>query len=87
MTCRRRIDVVEDRAGRTVTVRASGSSAVIPWRCREASTTMPAPMAFPAMLVPVPRIVSGTPASAARWTTAASSSTVAGATTANGNTR
>ena len=55
--------------GRTVTVRASTSSAVIPWRCRAASTTIPGPIALPAMLVPLPRIVSGTPAVEARWTT------------------
>ncbi len=44
-------------------------------------------MALPAMLVPAPRIVSGTPASAASATVAASSSTVAGAATAAGRTR
>ena len=73
--------------GRTVTVRASGSSAVIPWRCRATSTSSPGPSALPAMLVPAPRIVIGTPAADASPTTVASSSIVAGATTAAGTTR
>ena len=73
--------------GSTVAVRASGSSARIPARCRERSTTSPGPIALPAMLVPAPRIVSGTPASAASATTAARSSRSRGATTAAGSTR
>ena len=73
--------------GSTVAVRASGSSARTPARCRERSTTSPDPIALPAMLVPAPRIVSGTPASAASATTSARSSRSRGATTAAGSTR
>ena len=51
------------------------------------STISPRPIALPAMLVPAPRIVSGTPASAAIATTAARSSESRGATTAAGTTR
>ena len=49
--------------------------------------TTPGPIALPAMLVPVPRIVTGTRASAASATVAASSSVSRGATTAAGTTR
>ncbi len=73
--------------GRTVAVIPTGSKSRIPAMWRETSRTRPVPIALPAMLVPAPRIVTGTPDSAAIARAAAMSSASTGATTAVGRTR
>ena len=64
--------------GCTSAVRASRSSSSTWLRCRLVSTTIPAPTALPAMEVPAPRIVSGTPDSRPTSRAAATSSVSAG---------
>ncbi|CAM5687023.1 hypothetical protein SAFG77S_04890 [Streptomyces afghaniensis] len=54
---------------------------------REKSRTTPSPTALPAMLVPPPRAVTGTPASRQARSTATTSSAVRGKATARGSTR
>ena len=51
------------------------------------STTMPVPMALPAMEVPAPRMVNGTPLSRATASVATSSSVSRGRTTTRGGIR
>jgi hypothetical protein len=73
--------------GSTTAVRASASMATTRVRCREVSTTMPRPMALPAIEVPAPRIVRGVPEVRATSSTAESSSPCRGRTTTAGTTR
>ena len=47
--------------GSTTAVRLPGSTSTIRLRCRAKSMTMPVPMALPAIDVPPPRLVTGTP--------------------------
>ena len=65
----------------TRAVRASGSSSRIRFRCREQSSTIPAPMVWPARLVPAPRGVTTMPSRLATRTVAAMSSACRGKTT------
>ena len=55
--------------------------------CREKSSTMPEPTELPAMEVPPPRLVSGTPARRATSSAAAASSACRGKATTPGTTR
>ena len=73
--------------GSTTAVRASGSIAWMRLRCLAKSTTTPAPTELPAMDVPAPRAVIGTPVVAQASTTASTSSTCLGRTTTCGTTR
>ena len=73
--------------GSTTAVRASASTDRTRFRCREKSSTMPGPTALPAMEVPPPRQVTGTPNRVATWSAAAASSTCAGKATTLGTTR
>src|SRR6266545_4640740 len=73
--------------GSTVATRASGSSRTIRSRCREQSTTTPGPTAWPPMLVPPPRKVSGTPAWRHTASVASTSPTSRGNTTPSGTWR
>ncbi len=73
--------------GCTTAERASASTERTRSRWREASTTMPVPTALPAIEVPAPRIVSGTPVVRTTSRTAASSSVCRGRTTTSGSSR
>ena len=73
--------------GSTVAVRASGSIARTRLRCLLNSSTTPVPTALPAIEVPAPREVSGTPRVRQTSSVAATSSTSRGRTTAVGVTR
>ena len=73
--------------GSTTAVRASGSTDRTRFRCREKSSTTPDPTEFPAMEVPPPRLVTGTPALRATSSAAAASSACLGKTTTLGTTR
>ena len=73
--------------GSTTAVRASGSTASTRFRCREKSSTTPEPTELPAMEVPPPRLVSGTPACRATSSAAAASSACRGKATTPGRTR
>ena len=73
--------------GSTTAVADSGSMSRIRLRCREKSTTMPAPTALPAIDVPAPRAVIGNPSRRPTSTIAAISSRARGKTTTCGTTR
>src|SRR3954451_20307808 len=73
--------------GSTTAVRASGSIDRTRDRCRLVSTTTPVPTALPAIEVPAPRAVSGTPSSRQTASAATISSGCRGRTTARGRTR
>ena len=73
--------------GSTTAVAASASMERMPRRCREKSTTIPGPTAFPAIEVPAPRAVTGIPAVRLTSTIACSSSAWRGKTTTSGSTR
>jgi hypothetical protein len=64
--------------GCTRAVRASGSSSLMSYMCREKSRTMPGVIVWPTRLVPAPRASTGRPASAASRTTATTSPTCRG---------
>ena len=71
----------------TTAVPGVSSTASTRFMCRDRSRTRPSPIAFPAIEVPPPRAVAGTPR---RWQTAiaaATSDSVRGNTTAAGTTR
>ena len=73
--------------GSTTAVRASGSTVSTRFRYREKSSTMPDPTELPAVEVPPPRLVTGTPVRRATSSAAAASSTCLGKTTTLGTTR
>jgi hypothetical protein len=73
--------------GSTTAVRACGSTASTRFRCLEKSSTRPVPTALPAMEVPAPRQVTGTPSCRATASAAAASSTCRGKATTVGTTR
>ena len=68
-------------------VRASGSIEWMRLRCREVSTTMPRPIALPAIEVPAPRRWSGVPVSRESSATPRRSSALRGKTTTSGTMR
>ena len=73
--------------GWTPAVCASGSTPSTRFRCREKSSTRPAPTALPAIEVPAPRLVTGTPSPLATASAAAASSASRGNATTAGSTR
>ena len=73
--------------GCTTAVAVSGSTDSTWSRWRRVSTTMPGPMALPAIDVPAPRMVTGVPLSRATASTAAISSGCLGLATTRGETR
>nr|WP_246292529.1 hypothetical protein [Lentzea indica] len=73
--------------GSTRAVRACGSTSRMRFMPRENSSTRPGPMALPAMLVPPPRAVTGTPSSRQARSAAETSSGERGKATARGATR
>ena len=80
--------VVRPRHGdEIVAVRASTSTSSTRDRWRLVSTTTPGPTALPAIEVPAPRIVSGTPRERQTSSAATISSACLGRTTARGRTR
>jgi hypothetical protein len=75
------------RPGSTTAVRVSPSISRTPLRYRLVSTTTPGPTALPAMEVPAPRAVRGTPRDRHTSRVATISSACRGRTTARGRTR
>jgi len=73
--------------GSTTAVRLSASTDLIRLRYLLVSSTMPGPIAFPAIEVPAPRIVRGTPYSRPIASVAAISSVDRGRTTTRGGIR
>jgi hypothetical protein len=71
--------------GWTRASRASRSSSMIRFMCREKSTTMASPTVCPARLVPAPRGSTGTPRRSAAATMATTSSARFGNATASGS--
>ena len=73
--------------GSATAVRACGSTDSTRFMCREKSSTMPEPTELPAVEVPPPRQVSGTPNCVATCSAAAASSACLGKATTLGSTR
>ena len=73
--------------GSTTAVRCSGSTDSTRFRCREVSSTSPVDSALPAIEVPAPRAVSGTPSSRQTASAATISSADRGNATTCGTTR